>query len=123
MGLYWVVEVPPVLHRGELVTFRRPASVAAFWSWRTPLLKPIAGVPGDLVCIESSGVSVAGRHYGPVLHADSQGTPLPVLRGCQVVPPGQVFVASPQPRSLDSRYYGPLPVSQIRARALPVWTW
>lgn len=34
--------------------------------------------------------------------------------------PGEVWIYGPNERSLDSRYYGPLPVSQVVAKATPL---
>jgi type IV secretory pathway protease TraF len=40
-----------------------------------------------------------------------------------VVSDGEVFLMNPNgPASLDSRYFGPLPVSAIAGRAEPLWT-
>ena len=37
--------------------------------------------------------------------------------------PGEVFLMNPTvPDSLDGRYFGPLPVASIVARAVPFWT-
>jgi len=34
-----------------------------------------------------------------------------------------VFLASTQPKSLDSRYFGMTPMATLTARAVPLWTW
>ena len=65
---------------------------------------------------------VHGAWYGPI-YTEADGKPLPHLDGCLVVPEGTVFLASQTPKSLDSRYFGPVPMTQLRATAHPVWVW
>jgi type IV secretory pathway protease TraF len=55
---------------------------------------------------------------------DSAGRPLPhVAWSRQRVPPAQVWLLGPgDPRSWDSRYFGPLRLADIRATVTPVLT-
>jgi type IV secretory pathway protease TraF len=96
------------------------------WSGRTvPFLKPVAAVAGEWVCRMGHALVIHGEEYGPVYDA-WQGEPLPSAvpaDTCAMVPPGQVFLATPAPRSLDSRYYGPVAMEQISAIATPWLTW
>jgi type IV secretory pathway protease TraF len=39
------------------------------------------------------------------------------------VPPNTVWLESENPRSWDSRYYGPIAIRYVRARAYPVLTY
>ena len=87
-----------------------------------PVLKPVAAVADDEVCVQERTLWVAGVSYGPV-YAAAQGKVLPQLAGCQVVPEGAVFLASQEPRSLDGRYWGMTPVVTLTARAVPLLTW
>jgi type IV secretory pathway protease TraF len=65
---------------------------------------------------------IHGEAYGPI-YTEADGTPLPHLDGCQVVPQGAVFLASTQPKSLDGRYFGVTPIADLTARAVALWTW
>ena len=58
--------LPPTLTHGMLVVTPVPASVAPWHSTWTPFLKPIAGLPGDQVCILSTGLWINGEPYGVV---------------------------------------------------------
>jgi type IV secretory pathway protease TraF len=89
-----------------------------------PLLKPIAAVAGDDVCVREDGVWVLDQWYGPVLH-EAYGLPLPhpLPDGCATLGAGEVFVATVTHRSLDSRYFGPVPMQTLSARAIPIYTW
>lgn len=122
-GLYRLSAVQTPLTYGQLVVLPVPAPVRPWQSRWTPLLKPIAGLPGDTVCYRADVLSVNDLPYGPVLRT-AQGKPVPhIAEGCFVVPAAYVFLASRVPRSLDSRYFGPVPVADLTAVAAPVVTW
>jgi conjugative transfer signal peptidase TraF len=122
LGLYRLAAVAPPLAHGTLVVLPVPPAVRFWHSAWLPLLKPIAALPGDLVCTSDAGLWIEGQAYGPV-YPEAGGAPLPRLQGCVRVPAGAVFLASPAPRSLDGRYFGMTPVSTITARAMPLLTW
>jgi len=80
-------------------------------------------MPGDGVCHLDHTLYVNGVDFGPV-YVSAHGMALPQMdAGCFVVPAGQVFLASPAPRSLDARYFGPVAVAALTAQALPLFTW
>lgn len=89
-----------------------------------PLLKPIAGRPGDIVTVTREGTTVNGRLVPntKALKIDSKGRALYGWpRGIYQVRPGQLWVLSSYSyRSFDSRYYGPIKASQVRAHVVPV---
>ena len=93
---------------------------------RLALLKPVAAVPGDTVEVSIEGISVNGQPitYSAAMSADAAGRPLdPVSEGRYSVEPGTVWlVSSHDPRSFDSRYFGPVSLSSIRRVAYPLWT-
>jgi type IV secretory pathway protease TraF len=105
-----------------LVVLPVPAHVRAWHRHWTPLLTPVAAVPGDLVCVWDTGLWIEGQGYGAVRH-EARGMPLPRIQGCLRVQAGEVFLASPAPGSLDGRSFGPTPVAALTARAVPLVTW
>ncbi len=119
-GLYLLRTVQTPLAHGTLVLLPMPASVRA-WQWR-PLLKPVAAIAGDEVCVRDSGLWIAGQWYGEV-YREAHGKILPHLDGCQTLQAGEVFLASTAPRSLDGRYFGITPTSTLTAQAVPLWIW
>jgi len=121
-GLYRVVALPARLERGMLVLLPPPAVTYPWHAWWLDLLKPIAALPGDQVCILSAGLWISGEPYG-LVYAYAHGKALPRLRGCFVVQEGQVFLASKGGRSLDSRYFGSVAVTGLTAQAVPLWIW
>jgi len=122
VGVYRLERLAPPLARGTLVLLPVPVAVHPWHSRWTPLLKPIAAVAGEEVCVQQGALWVGEQWYGPVYGA-AHSKPLPQLEGCQVVPEGAVFLASPAPRSLDGRYWGMTRVSDLTAQAVPLWTW
>jgi conjugative transfer signal peptidase TraF len=136
LGLYVVANDS----RGQLVEFCPPepfATLAAARGYRhagscpdgaAPLLKPVAARPGDSVELTSAGISVNGHllpRTAPLIR-DTRGRMLsPWPLGNYIVAPGTVWVASTfNPRSFDSRYFGPIDVDSIRNRVrLLVTAW
>ena len=120
VGVYRLARLAPPLARGTLVLLPVPGAVRPWAS--LPLLKPVAGIAGDVACVLGGRLTVNDEDYGPVLTA-AHGMALPQWWGCTVVRAGEVVVASQAPRSNDSRYFGPVPIRDIKAVAVPVWTW
>ncbi len=88
-----------------------------------PLLKPILALGGQTVCRAGSVIAVDGHDVGAAQERDHSGRPLPVWQGCRVISDDEVFLMNPnKPASLDSRYFGPIPISTIIGRAEPLWT-
>ena len=117
-----LARLTPPLARGTLVLLPLPVAVRPWHRAGAPLLKPVAAVAGDEVCVQEGTLWVAGTSYGPV-YAEADGKPLPHLEGCQVVPEGAVLLASAVPKSLDGRYFGLTRIAEVTARAVLLWTW
>jgi conjugative transfer signal peptidase TraF len=90
-----------------------------------PLFKPIAAVAGDVVRVSSTGIEVNGVPVANSLPLRADGTrqPLPELAaGRYPVSNGYVWVISSyNRRSFDSRYFGPVRVTNIRGVVIPLW--
>ena len=126
VGLY--IETTATSDLVEFCPSEPYASFAARRGYRTqgscpdgvsPLLKPIVAKPGDTVQLSSSGITVNNRllpNTAPLIK-DSASRPLQHFPfGRYIVTSGQVWVASTyNRRSFDSRYFGAVPVSAIRA--------
>lgn len=117
------IEVP------ELVAVMPPEPLAGLMVDRgyvgrsVPLLKRVAGLPGQRVCRIGRAITVDRVAMGAALDRDRMGRDLPVWQGCRVIAPGELFLMNSGVRdSLDGRYFGPLPASAVIGRALPLWT-
>ena len=91
-----------------------------------PLAKLTVARSGDLVELSATGLAVNGRllpNTAP-LEKDSAGRPLSHCPfGRYFVAPGSIWVASSyNPRSLDSRYFGPVDTGQVREYVRPLLT-
>ena len=90
-----------------------------------PLVKPVAAVAGDLVAVTPQGIAVDGKSVAGTkpLAEDEAGRPLhPIPPGAYRVAPGEVWLLSGHdPRSFDSRYFGPVPAANVTGVARPLW--
>lgn len=128
IGLY-AIKPADRLAVPELVAIMPPEPLATFMVDRgyigrgVPLLKRVAGLPGQRVCRNRSVITVDGVETGDALERDRIGRALPVWRGCRVIAPGELFLMNGHVRdSLDGRYFGPVPASTVIGRARPLWT-
>lgn len=79
-----------------------------------PLIKTIWAVAGEEICHSKNVVQVANRPPLVMLSYDSQGRPLPSRDGCYTLAKDKVFLVSTDVQtSFDSRYFGPVPVTDI----------
>lgn len=86
-----------------------------------PLLKPVRAISGDVVRLqvgrnaEVNGVTLPNTISKPALPAWPDGE--------YTVKPGEVWIfSSYSDKSFDSRYFGPVKVSEIQSAALPLLT-
>ena len=90
-----------------------------------PLLKPVAAIAGDLVTVTPLAVAVNGQPVAdtaPLAQDEAGRTLRPVPPGSYRVASGEVWVlSSHDPRSFDSRYFGPLPAGGVQGEARPLW--
>jgi conjugative transfer signal peptidase TraF len=115
--------------RGDLVLVAPPEELARFADERrylpfgVPLIKRVMALSGSTICGHGDTVSIDGRVVLRRLKQDGQSRPLPSWSGCHRLSSGKVFLAMENvPGSFDGRYFGPLPVSTIEGRLVPLWT-
>jgi type IV secretory pathway protease TraF len=106
-GLYLQTTGSPT--RGHMVQLR-------------PLIKHIAGLPGDTVQVTPQGSYING-HLWPnsAPPTDTHGY-IPFRFGTYKLAPGQYWVLAPGPLSWDSRFLGPVPWDAIAFDIKPLWT-
>ena len=137
-GIYRIVRGASVKH-GELVAACLPISIAQEGlargylqqgdcpSGAEPVAKIVGALPGDVLEVQPGWVSVDGQVFADsaVAAHDSIGRPLPhVPWGRRQVAPGEVWLFGfHNVRSWDARYFGPIPLSEVRAALKPVLTW
>ena len=128
IGLY-SLDRPAHLEVTDLVALDAPEPLASFLAQRgylprgVPLLKRVAGLPGQQVCRVGTRVTVDGVAIGEALDRDRLGRELPVWQGCQRIADGEIFLMNWSVEdSLDGRYFGLIPTSSIIGSATPMWT-
>lgn len=112
-GIYRVSSGTP--QKGDLVSFCLDGEYAALARERgyleagscpsglRPLLKRLAGLPGDVVPSDL-----------PLQTQDSQGRPMPSVLQSGLIPPGMAMVLADHPGSFDSRYFGLVPLEGLQ---------
>jgi len=128
IGLYELRQVGK-LNDLDTVVVRPPEPVARFLARGgylprgVPLLKHVLALPGQTVCRSGDDIFVDHVDVGAAHDRDHLGRPLPRWSGCHALRAGEVFLMNQRVSdSLDGRYFGPLPVTSIIARAVPLWT-
>ena len=119
-GIYQIVPGAP--EKNELVSFCLEGEFAELALERgylesgscpsglRPLLKRLAGLPGDSV----------DPYSLPICAVDSHGRPMSPALAPGVVPPGMALVLADHPGSFDSRYFGFVPLDSLQ-RVKPVF--
>ena len=136
-GLYWVIDRP--IARDAYVMFCPPSSGAFVASQKrgyvgtgycpngyAPLLKKVSGVGGDNVSVGKDAIAINGRVLPLSARSavDGAGRPLPQPFDRYVLNDAQLWVMSDtNPKSFDSRYFGPIEKQWVTAVVRPVMTW
>ncbi|OEC32948.1 conjugative transfer signal peptidase TraF [Pseudomonas cuatrocienegasensis] len=111
---------------GDLVLVRLPPEARSLAAQRgylptnVPLLKTVAAMAPQQVCVEGSQVRIDGVVVARRLRWDLQGRPLPTWQTCRRLVGDELFLLSSNPASFDSRYFGPVSVNAIIGRAQPL---
>ena len=128
-GIYLRIDEQPRI--GSIIDFRIPPLASAYVHERTGhfgqhwyILKPIAASPGDRINTLGRWLYVNGRKIAPIYTHDEKDRLLPHWRADCVLGPHEYFVYSNRIwNSFDSRYYGPISLSQIAGVRVPLLTW
>lgn len=125
-GLYW--RENGALSKGDwaIVSARAPAAIwiadhgylAPGW----PVIKRVAGGPGDEICRDGERVFVNGALAAVALATDSAGRTLPTWSGCITLHDGEYFLLNDHSRSLDGRYFGATKAEDIDGKARLLWS-
>lgn len=128
IGLYHIAPAGPI-EVTDLVAVLPPEPIADFLAERgylarnVPLIKRVLALPGTTVCRSGTTIIAYDHAYGEARERDTLGRYLPSWQGCRQLGDGEVFLMNwDVADSFDGRYFGPLPVSAIVARLVPVWT-
>lgn len=116
------------LRPGDTVLISLPHKVRTFAAQQgylpasIPLLKTVAAIAPQHVCVLSGLIVVNSEPVAIRLRVDREGRVLPQWSGCRQLEDGELFLLSTaNPESFDSRYFGPVPVDSVIGRAQPLW--
>lgn len=127
MGFYGLGGGQPRV--GDLALVRPPEDLARWMAARrylplnVPLIKHVAAVEGQFVCIRADVVTIDGMQVGEVLARDRLGRALTASSICRRLAADEIFLLNAEPRSLDGRYFGPVSRRCVVGRLTPLWTW
>jgi conjugative transfer signal peptidase TraF len=111
---YVLANLPP--------TPKRLADQRGYLPKAVPLLKRIAAVADQFVCVRGRSLWVDGGLVATALVRDSRGRELLVWKGCRVLESDELLLISREnSASFDSRYFGPIRISRVIGKAVPFW--
>ena len=128
-GIY--IRVPMLwLARGDYVIYKpsREASAIAFergWNKRKNMsfLKRVRGLSGDTYSTDiMNGFYVNGKYFGSIAILDGKGNLMPMHLGSHHVPLDEFLPVGENSMSFDGRYTGTVPIQNIQAKVIPLFT-
>ncbi len=127
IGLY-LVSPQADLADGDMVIAWPPGAFAALAAARQylpagiPLVKRIAGIPGDEICALGPRLFLNGAPLAERSKQDGAGRPMPWWSGCRRLRDGQfLLLMTGRPTSFDGRYFGLTARRDILGRARLLW--
>jgi conjugative transfer signal peptidase TraF len=117
------------IRTGDLVIFDPPQGARPYiygrrWlpnNW--PLIKYVGAQEGDTYAVQDGVFTVNAKYIGPVYEQDSNGKALPNHGGRRRVERNAFLPVSTHiNNSFDGRYFGTVPLSAIRGKLKPIWT-
>ncbi|KZC39874.1 hypothetical protein RHOFW510R12_01115 [Rhodanobacter sp. FW510-R12] len=112
---------PEVVEAGRIYAYR--ARHIPLMPEGAQVIKYAAAIAGDQVHVDSKGISINGRYWGPlnpsVMEKGKVG--MSDVAKDYTVPAGQVLMLGTESRSWDGRYWGLIPTAQVIAKARPLW--
>ncbi|WP_031555677.1 S26 family signal peptidase [Parvularcula oceani] len=129
---WYVVSQKPRYEHDDLVLAEPPPAFARLIERRgylpsdVPLIKRVAALDGDTVCTSDDALEVQlGTGETTTVRSlsmDRSGWVMPRWEGCRTLAAGEVLLLlSDTDRSLDGRYFGPVPITSIRGEARPLF--
>lgn len=126
---FYVVRQDQPAHGDWAITGLSPdaAALAAerqYLPINVPLLKRVAAMYGEHVCVRDGRVIIDGQDIVRALNRDSLGRALAPWRGCRLLAEDEFFLLSDHHESsFDSRYFGPISGVALLGVAVSIWVW
>ena len=117
IGWYWVEKRQPKLHEIAVVKLEDwpelYASSRGYLPTHVWLLKPVAALSPAVVCRFGRYVFLDGKIVALAKLFDLRHRILPRWTGCHTLNSDEVFLIARPKNSFDSRYFGPVKLSQV----------
>lgn len=127
IGWYLLLPISAPVKRGDILLFNAPLkakkiAVAHRWMFNNEkMLKKVAAISGDEVCIKQHKVFINQKLTVLQLKNYAPNHPLPIWHFCGKVPVDKLLMLSNYAkRSFDGRYFGFISNKDIIAKALPI---
>lgn len=126
VGWYRIAQVTSLVP-GDLVLVHLPPEVRSLAAQRgylpanVPLLKTVAAMAPQRICVLGNQLSIDGDLVARRLTWDLQGRALPTWQACRRLVGDELLLLSSDPESFDSRYFGLVSVDAVIGRAQPLW--
>jgi len=103
---------------------KRLANERGYLPQTVPLLKRIGAIADQFVCVRGRALWIDGRLVATALTQDREGRKLIAWKGCRVLEADEfLLISSENSASFDSRYVGPIRMTNVIGKASPLWTW
>jgi len=89
----------------------------------TGIIKIAAGLPGDVVRVDATGIYINQTFWGPLnpITMAKTATKVSTVTKQYVIGDGQVLMLGTRPRSYDGRYLGPIETRRLIANVERLW--
>lgn len=115
---------PEVIRRGDLVGFISKGRLGPRFEQMTGgkglVVKQVGGLPGDVIEVRNNEFFLNGKRMGHLSLLARMGKPSGHYDRVEVVRAGHYALIGTLPNSIDSRYYGQVPQSDLIMRAYPI---
>lgn len=116
-------ESPTSIKRGDYLMFRVTKMGYTFDGHLG--VKMVGAVAGDTIKVADGTLYINGDPFGKLDIADMAAkqlnVPVSSFNRQQVIPEGYVFMVGTRPHTYDSRYWGPIPVSDVVGSMFPIF--
>ncbi|NNM67876.1 MAG: hypothetical protein HKM06_07695 [Spirochaetales bacterium] len=121
-GIYWKTDTAPKV--GDIVIVPKTALEDRFQYPFIPpfLLKTIAAEAPSKIDDSSAGVYINGKYLGPRPDFRYKYPTLILYSFHGQLSPGEAWLMNPPADSFDSRHFGPVSLSDLSKKVVPLWT-
>lgn len=128
-GVY--IRIPMLwIKNGDYVVYhpnKEATDIAFERSWikskHITFIKRVRGIQGDIYSIDiNTGFYINGKYYGQISVCDGTGKAMPIHSGVHYVSQNEFLPVGESSMSFDGRYTGTVPLENIKAKVIPLFT-